>query len=527
MSDNILPNKYPKIASEWNYTKNGDLKPKNFTCGSKCKIWWICEKNKHEWETMIVHRTNGSGCPFCLNENKGKTLQELFPIVANEWHPYKNGDLKPENFTYGSTNKVWWICEKKHEWEAAISNRTGKNKSECPFCKFIKNGNSLEEKYPDIAKQWHYELNVPLKPNEISFGSNTVVWWICEEKHEWQQTVGERVRTTIGCRTCYTKENSLAVKYPEIAKQWDYNKNQVTPFEIFCHSNTKIFWICENKHSYCTWTSHKIKKPDCPYCIGQFVSNTNNLGILYPELIKYWDYTQNDFTPFDVMPGSNKLITWECDKGHIWKKKVLNVIRSKNNECPECYMEENNLEKLYPHIASEWDYEKNGDLTPSNITYASAIYAWWKCIKKHEWKVQISSRTAFNSSCSHCNTTGYSKLGIEWLNNIATENNICIQHAINGGEYKIKIDDKTFKFDGFCKETNTVYEFLGCLWHFHPPSICKYNKNKKFTDKNPVNKKYNIDLYMNTIERLGLIKNAGYNLVFIWECEYLKNRVLI
>ena len=112
MSDNLLINKYPKIASEWNYAKNGDLQPENFTCGSSCKVWWICGKKKHEWTVAINNRTKGTKCPFCLNENKGKSLQELFPDLVKEWHPTLNEELMPDEVTFGSNKSVWWLCEK-------------------------------------------------------------------------------------------------------------------------------------------------------------------------------------------------------------------------------------------------------------------------------------------------------------------------------------------------------------------------------------------------------------------------------
>ena len=52
--------------------------------------------------------------------------------LVKEWHPTKNGDLLPSDVTRGSNKKAWWVCEKGHEWEAAINNRThGKN---CPYC---------------------------------------------------------------------------------------------------------------------------------------------------------------------------------------------------------------------------------------------------------------------------------------------------------------------------------------------------------------------------------------------------------
>lgn len=31
----------PDLAKEWNYEKNGDLRPEDVSCGSNKKIWWI------------------------------------------------------------------------------------------------------------------------------------------------------------------------------------------------------------------------------------------------------------------------------------------------------------------------------------------------------------------------------------------------------------------------------------------------------------------------------------------------------
>ena len=40
------------------------------------------------------------------------TLAERFPELAMEWDYEKNGVLTPENVSYGSNKKVWWICPK-------------------------------------------------------------------------------------------------------------------------------------------------------------------------------------------------------------------------------------------------------------------------------------------------------------------------------------------------------------------------------------------------------------------------------
>ncbi len=40
----------------------------------------------------------------------GKSLAEVNPALAKEWHPTKNGDLTPFDFAAKSNKKVWWKC---------------------------------------------------------------------------------------------------------------------------------------------------------------------------------------------------------------------------------------------------------------------------------------------------------------------------------------------------------------------------------------------------------------------------------
>jgi len=128
---------YPNLIKEFHSTKNGNLKPEEFTHGSNQKVWWKCPKGEdHEWVSTINNRSNGDNCPFCSGRkvSRSNNLHVSNSKVASEWHLSKNGNLKPENFTYGSKTKVWWRCHKVegHEWEATINNRG--NGSGCPYC---------------------------------------------------------------------------------------------------------------------------------------------------------------------------------------------------------------------------------------------------------------------------------------------------------------------------------------------------------------------------------------------------------
>ena len=54
------------------------------------------------------------------------------PKLAAEWHPNKNGDLKPSDIRPHYGKKVWWRCERGHEWQATVDSRSSGRG--CPFC---------------------------------------------------------------------------------------------------------------------------------------------------------------------------------------------------------------------------------------------------------------------------------------------------------------------------------------------------------------------------------------------------------
>lgn len=66
------------------------------------------------------------------------------PDLAKEWHPTKNGNLTPQDIGANSCKKVWWQCDKNHEWETSITMRA--KGLGCPYCngKLLKKPNKKE-----------------------------------------------------------------------------------------------------------------------------------------------------------------------------------------------------------------------------------------------------------------------------------------------------------------------------------------------------------------------------------------------
>ena len=203
VTKNSLAVKNPKLSKQWHPTKNENLTPDAVTAYSNKKVWWQCEKG-HEWQARISHRSNGVGCPYCLNKCAcvDNCLQSLNPELAKQWHPTKNGSLTPNDITTGSSKKVWWQCNKKHEWLETVASRV--NGNGCPFCSGhrVCHDNCLQTLNPELAKQWHPSKNGTLTPNDFTAGSAKKVWWKCEKGHEWEAFIYNRKKGS-GCPICY------------------------------------------------------------------------------------------------------------------------------------------------------------------------------------------------------------------------------------------------------------------------------------------------------------------------------------
>ena len=155
--EDSLETNYPNIAKEWNYERNGSLRPTQIKPKSNKKVWWKCDICSHEWLTTPAHRvSDGTGCPKCV-ALKGSgagvhmviegvnDLKTLRPKIAEEWIIEKNNklNLKLDDITIKSNKEAWWKCsECGHEYIDKVVYRTTRNHN-CPLC----NNEGIVDKY--------------------------------------------------------------------------------------------------------------------------------------------------------------------------------------------------------------------------------------------------------------------------------------------------------------------------------------------------------------------------------------------
>ncbi|MEU0521104.1 Helicase associated domain protein [Streptosporangium sp. NPDC006007] len=153
-----------------------------------------------------------------------------------------------------------------------------------------------------------------------------------------------------------TDANRLSLCHPDVAADWDYEKNfPFTPDQFsISSSRQKRWWKCPEGHnsyealiSTRTRSRYPAKCPECPRSqkLGTNVTNANRLSLLRPDLILSWNKERNlPLTPDLVSIASNKRIIWDClnnPKHPSWPASVSDRAGSATREgtgCPNCYL---------------------------------------------------------------------------------------------------------------------------------------------------------------------------------------------
>ena len=142
----------PNEIKEWDYEKNGFLKPEFLTKGSTKKVWWKCAKG-HSWLASIVNRcSHERGCPYCNNTFSTKGFNDLKTVHPSlcDWWDYEKNSKNPEDYVSGSGIKAWWKCTHDHSFLMPIRDMV--ENPHCPECRQL-----IMEMFPkQVTRNQHY-----------------------------------------------------------------------------------------------------------------------------------------------------------------------------------------------------------------------------------------------------------------------------------------------------------------------------------------------------------------------------------
>lgn len=244
---------------------------------------------------------------------------------------------------------------------------------------------------------------------------------ICGNK--WRPKAGNLMRGH-GCIHCRTKSvrQTLENILTDEAFKTELEKRHEGKFEViseFKGINEDIQIKCKKcGHEFIKTARKVIEFGSCPACYNWEVNpGFNDLATIAPEVLKYFDYEKNyPIAPDKIIAKSHAKIWWKCpDCGYSFQRICYDMIWEKKN-CPACVSSVfapgiNDLETKYPDIAKEWDYKKNGDLTPRDVFPMSAKKVWWICpICGCSWETSVASKVRHPGSCPECSESSGEKV---------------------------------------------------------------------------------------------------------------------
>ena len=405
----------PDIAIEWNKEKNGNNKPNQFLPGSDQIVWWKCPNCNYEWQSKITVRTaSGTGCPNCSRYHSTSFpeqalmyyLKIVFPNIINR--AILDGI---ESDIYISELKVG-IEYDGFQWHKDIIDRDNNKDNEFKNKKI----KLIRIREKGLGKT-SYAKNIFRNSKSISdleFAIKEVFKYI---KIPTPDINIKRDRNDIISQyITYLKDSNLESNNPFLAKEWNYKRNgKLLPKMVSPFSNEKVWWKCSKcGNEWETAISARSTGSNCPICANKQRQITRRKNMLkagkslaskHPELLKEWDYQNNNVSPDEITYGSGKKVWWKCTKcGQRWESAPM--IRSKGIGCPVCASKVivegiNDLVTTCPTLVKTWNYKKN-KIKPTEVSRGSSLKVWWQCTKcGNEWEATINKRVK-GTGCPVC-----------------------------------------------------------------------------------------------------------------------------
>jgi hypothetical protein len=346
--------------------------------------------------------------------------------------------------------------------------------------------------------------------------ANNKVIIICKKHGEFEQrAMGHKLGKE--CVRCGIEKQVLSfkIRFEEFLERsknkyndkFNYNK------ESFIDMSSKMKIICSiHGEIEMTPTLHLTSKTGCSKCryISLAKSKTKTLEKFLEEAIeKHGD--KYNYSKIKEYINCHKKMTIICPKHgdfqqtaekHLYggcRKCADDLHASKSRKTNEKFIEE--AKKVWGDL---YDY--------SEINYQNTHTKIKILCKIHGLFEKSPNDHLYGQGCQKCKPPKHSKISLKWLKYMMIRDKVHIEHSENGGEHRIK--NSLYHADGYCKETNTIYEFYGSYWHGDPKKYKSEDKNKH------MNKSFG-ELYQNTLKKIEHCKANGYNVIECWESDWV------
>ena len=258
------------LLNEWDYNKN-TITPNDVASGSSKKVWWKCKKG-HTWNTRISVRTKQKSiCPICNRGLKSSfPEQAIYYYLSKYFNSVRNGihdviDMELDNYIDDLKIAIEYDGYKWHSNEENITRDKRKNE----LCKkhniiLIRVREKGLPQLDDCIQVYRTDIKTNDSLNKCIFDVLNI---ISPKQYDIDVKRDYDLIYQLYSHNCADK--SLEFLYPDLLKDWDYDRNIVLPSEINAHSHFIAHWKCKScGYSWDADVHNRTGKKEagCPKC---------------------------------------------------------------------------------------------------------------------------------------------------------------------------------------------------------------------------------------------------------------------
>lgn len=481
------------------------------------KVIIICPTHG-DFEQIPGTHINGSGCRKCglesqkkrtINNAGGKKTQEEFLKQAKE----KHGDRYDYTKTVyvGATTNVTIICKKHGDFlQTPHSHLRGSGCNQCGNENIAKLASKSHEQFIEEVTAFHNGKYDYSKTNYVK--NNIPITIICPHHGEFTQMPSAHLIG--GCVKCGNEITCSYVRLSQsdfinkaIEKHGNkYNYNKV----VYVSSNEKVIITCLDHGDFLQVPSSHMQGIGCPTC----GINKRNKSLVLPteEFITRANILHNNKYKYDkvIYKRSLEKVIITCNTHGDFEQTPNSHLSGQG--CSRCGHEfSSNARRL----TTEEFIRRANNIHDNRYIYDAVVYhdiythVDIKCTTHGVFRQSPVSHLS-GRGCRKCNA-GTSKISLEWLGMLIYTYPNLITIESKDGEYRIP--GTSYHADGYCPDTNTIFEFHGDYWHGNPvryPSE-RYNATTNCTMG---------ELYEKTQQKRQVCEALGYRYVEVWESEW-------
>lgn len=347
---NCLASRFPQIAKELVDGLNEGLNGRNIRPSYGKRPLWFCCREGHLYEAWVYNRTGrGDGCPMCGRRKKTSFMEQaIFYYLKKCGYNIQNNQEDRGNSIDVLLRKMQVVVEYNSRY---YHMRVWQKQEAEVLERALDKYQQLSRYYRVfVVTEWKEEADAlaGLKSPPIFPILVPVYNYAKKTLAAYDQKIQELLRMVFPDRESYPGvdiqrdeleilaqyvssaiEHSFQDRYPQLAKDWDWQRNGTLAPNMFAPSTQhKFYWICRNcGRSYRMSMNNRQKvNPDaCPFCCRKSRYPSSLLQECYPGLENFWNQSLNEI-PFDeVLVASERTGIFNGPDGQIVPVRICNI----------------------------------------------------------------------------------------------------------------------------------------------------------------------------------------------------------